>query len=151
MWILLVFLAVPILEIALFVQIGAKFGVIGTLAEVFATAAIALVLMRLEPHRNAHDVRAALDRDASPASPMAHSAIRMIGAVLLLLPGFFTDILGILLLLPPVRMLVLAQLFKNLRAAHARSEAVIIEGEYERRPEPDTPAPPRLDDKEKRD
>lgn len=151
MWILLVFLAVPILEIALFVQIGAKFGVIGTLAEVFATAAIALVLMRLEPHRNAQDVRAALDRDSSPASPMAHSAIRLIGAVLLLLPGFFTDTLGILLLLPPVRMLVLAHLFKKLRAAHSRQEAVIIEGEYEHRPEPDSPPAPRLNDPEKRD
>ncbi|MFU8898343.1 MAG: FxsA family protein [Roseinatronobacter sp.] len=151
MWILLVFLAVPILEIALFVQIGAQFGVIGTLAEVFATAAIGLVLLRLEPHRNAHDVRAALDRDASPASPMAHSALRMIGAVLLVLPGFFTDMLGLLLLLPPVRMVLLVRLLKNLRRARTREEAVIIEGEYEHRPDPDTPPPPRLNDREKRD
>lgn len=151
MWILLVFLAVPILEIALFVQIGAQFGVIGTLGEVFATAAIALVLMRLEPHRNAHDVRAALDRDASPASPMAHSALRMIAAVLLLLPGFFTDTLGILLLLPFVRMIVLAQLFRKIRAAHARTDNVVIEGEYERRPDPESDSAPRLDDPQKRD
>ncbi len=151
MWILLVFLAIPILEIALFVQIGAQLGVIGTLAEIFATAAIGLVLIRLEPHRNAQDVRAALDRDASPASPMAHSAIRMIGAVLFVLPGFFTDLVGFLLLLPPVRTLVLTQLFKNLRSAHRRQETVIIEGDYEHRPDTDIPTNRRLDDPEKRD
>ena len=151
MWILLVFLAVPVVEIALFVQIGSKFGVLGTLAEVFVTAALALVLMRLEPHRNAQDIRAALERDASPASPMAHSAIRLFAAVLLLMPGFFTDTVGILLLVPPIRTVILSQLFKKLKATHARNNTVIIEGDYEYHPDPDAPPPPRLNNSEKRD
>jgi UPF0716 protein FxsA len=141
MWLLGVFLAIPILEIVLFVQIGAELGVIGTLAEIAITGALALVLMRLEPHRNAQGVRAALDRDASPASPMAHSALRLIGAVLLLVPGFFTDTLGLLLLLPPLRMLILARLFKNLQTTARRQNTIIIEGDYETRP----PEPPAAD------
>ena len=130
MWILLVFLAIPLIEIALFVQIGGHIGVIGTLAEILCTAALGLVLMRLEPHRNAHEVRAALDRDANPASPLAHSALRLVGAVLLVLPGFFSDAAGLVLLLPPVRMLILGRLFARLQAAQTKG-SVIIEGEYE--------------------
>jgi UPF0716 protein FxsA len=152
MWLLVVFLAIPIVEIVLFVQIGGQIGVIGTLAEIAITSALGLVLMRLEPHRNAQDVRAALARDASPASPMAHSALRLIGAALLFVPGFFTDALGLLLLLPPLRMLILARLFKTLQTAARRGDAVIIEGEYETRP---TQAPAadytRLPNRENRD
>lgn len=155
MWILLGILAVPVIEIALFVQIGGHIGVIGTLAMVFLSAAGGLVLMRLEPHRNAHDVRAALARDTSPASPMAHSALRMIGAVLLLVPGFFTDALGLLLLIKPLRHLILSRLFASMQAGRARSETVIIEGEYERHPDPQSRPAPRLNervnDPEKRD
>ena len=150
MWLLLAILALPILEIALFVQFGAQIGVIGTLAEIFLTAALGLVLMRLEPHRNANDVRAALEKDVSPASPMAHSALRLIGAILFVLPGFFTDTLGLLLLLPPVRMAILARLLQNLRATRQRGDAVIVDADYEVHREPD-PHQTRLEDREKRD
>lgn len=139
MWILWIIIAFPLIEIAVFVQFGSQIGVIGTLAEILLTAALGLVLMRLEPHRSAQDVRAALDRDASPASPMAHSALRLIGSVLLVLPGFFTDTLGLLLLLPPVRSLLLARLITRLNTAQRRGD-VIIEGEYDANPDPrDTP------------
>ncbi|MGY6697179.1 MAG: FxsA family protein [Roseinatronobacter sp.] len=148
MWLLLVFLAVPILEIALFVQFGGHIGVIGTLAEIFLTAAIGLVLLRLEPQRNIHEVRAALDRQDSPASPLAHSALRLIGGILLVLPGFFTDALGLLLLIPPVRMLVLVQVLKSVKTPRGRAGAVIIEGEYDTQPKPEDPERPRLPDRD---
>ncbi len=167
MWILLIFIAIPLIEIALFVQIGGHIGVIGTLAEILFTAALGLVLMRLEPHRNAQDVRAALDRDASPASPLAHSALRLIGAVLLVLPGFLTDALGLLLLVPPLRMLILARLLLRIKTVQTRGQtqgqtrgAVIIEGDYEphteRQDNTDTPPtlpphPPRSGGPENRD
>lgn len=137
MWILLGILAVPVIEIALFVQIGGHFGVIGTLAWVFASAALGLVLMRLEPQRSALEVRSALEAETSPASPMAHSALRMIGAVLILLPGFFTDALGLLLMLPPLRTLMLRRLLTTLRTNAKGRQTIIIEGEYEHTPEPD--------------
>ncbi|WFE75175.1 FxsA family protein [Roseinatronobacter sp. S2] len=137
MWILLAILAIPVVEIALFVQFGSEIGVIGTLAWVFLSGALGLVLMRLEPYRNAESVRAALARDASPASPMAHSALRMIGALLVLLPGFFTDGLGLLLLLPPVRALILSRLVLRASAAHTRpARDDVIDGDYVRQPDP---------------
>lgn len=150
MRILLGILAVPVIEIALFVQIGSHIGVIGTLALVFLTGAVGLVLMRLEPHRNAHDVRAALARDASPASPMAHSALRMIGAAMLLVPGFFTDALGLLLMIAPLRSLLLARVLTSVQAGHTHSETVIIEGDFERNPDNGTPTD-RLTRPEKQD
>ncbi|MGP9791285.1 FxsA family protein [Roseinatronobacter sp. NSM] len=148
MWILIAILAVPVIEIALFVQFGSEIGVIGTLAWVFASGAVGILLMRLEPYRNAEGVRAALAQDSSPASPMAHSALRMIGALLLVLPGFFTDAMGLLLLLPPVRNVLLARLVLHVRTARPRDD--IIDGEYVRQPDmaDDTTPLPR---QEKRD
>lgn len=150
MRILLGILAVPVIEIALFVQIGGHIGVIGTLALVFLSGAVGLVLMRLEPHRNAHDVRAALARDVSPASPMAHSALRMIGAVLLLVPGFFTDALGLLLMIAPLRHLLLSRMLASVQASRTHTEAVIIEGDFERHPDKHIPTD-RLNGPEKQD
>lgn len=151
MWLLLGILAVPVIEIALFVQIGGHFGVIGTLAWVFASSALGLVLMRLEPQRNAQDLRTALERDASPASPMAHSALRMIGAVMIFIPGFLTDALGLLLLIPPVRHMLLARLLTSLRSKARSQDTVIIEGEYEHTGPQDPPDLTRIERPENRD
>lgn len=130
--ILLAFLAVPLLEIVLFVQIGGALGVLGTLLEIFATGALGVFLMRLEPYRNATEIRAALAQDRSPASPMAHSALRMIAALLLVLPGFFTDALGVLLLVPALRSTALRRVVMRNRPA-ARDD--IIDGDYTAAPD----------------
>lgn len=134
MWILIAILALPIVEILLFVQFGPALGVFGTLIEIIATGALGLVLIRAEPQRNHEDLRQALAREESPASPLAHSALRLLGGVLLVLPGFFTDALGLALLLPPLRALLLQRFFLALRDTHLRSDITIIEGEYERSP-----------------
>lgn len=132
--ILLAFLAVPLLEIVLFVQLGGALGVLGTLLEIFVSGALGVFLMRLEPYRNATDIRAALAQDQSPASPMAHSALRMIGALLLVLPGFLTDAFGLLLLIPAVRMLALRRVIMQTRPA-PRDD--IIDGDYTAAPDSD--------------
>jgi UPF0716 protein FxsA len=132
--ILLAFLAIPLLEIVLFVQLGGAIGVLGTLLEIFASGALGVFLMRLEPYRNSTDIRAALAQDRSPASPMAHSALRMIAAVLLVIPGFLTDAFGLLLLIPALRMLALRRVVVQTRPS-ARDD--IIDGDYTAEPDPD--------------
>ncbi len=139
MWILLAILALPILEILLFVQFGPSLGVLGTLGEILATGALGVLLIRLEPHRNAEQLRVALAQEQSPASPLAHSALRLLAGILLVLPGFFTDAAGLLLLLPPVRAVLLNRFFETLRDTHLRAESTVIDGEYETA-EPDHPA-----------
>lgn len=132
--ILLVFLAVPLLEIVLFIQIGGAIGVLGTLVEIFASGALGVYLMRLEPYRNTTEIRAALAQDRSPASPMAHSALRLIGALLLVLPGFLTDAFGLLLLVPALRMLALRKVVQRARPV-PRDD--IIDGDYTAAPDID--------------
>lgn len=132
--ILLAFLAIPLLEIVLFVQLGGALGVFGTLLEIFASGALGIFLMRLEPYRNATDIRAALAQDRSPASPMAHSALRMIGALLLVVPGFLTDAVGLLLLIPALRMLALRRVVVQ---TQPRARDDIIDGDYTAEPDPD--------------
>lgn len=155
MWILLAILALPIIEIALFVQFGPILGVLGTLAEVALSGVLGVLLLKAEPHRNAQDLRAALEKDQSPTSKLAHSALRAFGAVLLVLPGFFTDFIGLLLLLAPVRALILVRLTLAVRNARARSDSVIIEGEYDyaapREPDPQRQIDDRKSGPEKRD
>lgn len=139
--ILLVFLALPIVEIALFVAIGAQIGVLGTLAEIFVTGAIGIALMRREPQRSALDIRAALATEDSPARPMAHSALRMLGALLLAAPGFLTDALGLMLLLAPVRALALSRILPRTMARTRAASDDVIDGDFTRA-EPHDPIAP---------
>ena len=125
--ILLALLAIPLLEIVLFVQFGGAIGVFRTLLEIFASGALGVVLLRLEPYRNATDIRTALAQERSPASPLAHSALRMIGGVLLVIPGFLTDFVGLLLLIPALRLLILQRVV--VRTGPAPRDD-IIDGDY---------------------
>lgn len=128
--VLLALLALPIIEIALFVMIGGEIGVIATLAWVLATAALGVALMRREPQRSAEDVRTALAAEVSPASPMAHSALRMMGAVLLALPGFLTDAIGLLFLIAPLRVVALAWILPRVVVRTRTQQSDIIDGEF---------------------
>ena len=140
---LLLFLALPIVEIALFVVIGGEIGVLATIGWVLASAAIGVALMRREPQRSAGDIRAALAVDASPASPMAHSALRMMGALLLAAPGFLTDALGLLLLVTPVRDLLLARILPRTMSRVRPMHDDIIDGDYSQADPYDPTAPDR--------
>lgn len=134
--VLLALLALPILEIALFVIVGGEIGVLATLAWVLGSGALGVALMRREPQRSAADMRAALAADVSPASPMAHSALRMMGAVLIALPGFLTDAIGLLLLLAPLRKLVLAWALPRVVVRTRTQHSDIIDGEFTRADDP---------------
>lgn len=128
MWFLWIFVALPIIEIALFVQIGGEIGVWATLAWVILSAVLGMAIIRSqgvhawnETQRNLNDLR-------DPSRPLANGALIMIAGFLLILPGFFTDILGILLLIPPFRSLLLKRMGKQVRTN------VRVSGVYHRDP-----------------
>ncbi len=106
----LAFVGVPILEIALFIQIGGAIGLGWTLALVVLTALAGTVLLRAQGLATLGRARTSLDRGALPVREVFDGACLLIGGALLLTPGFFTDSVGFLLLLPPVRGLLLARL-----------------------------------------
>lgn len=103
MWVFALLLAVPLIEIALFVTVGGWLTLWPTLAIVLGTGVLGVFIMRLQGLRAISDMRSALKTMQSPMSPMANSAMIMAAGILLILPGFLTDTLGLLLLIPFVR------------------------------------------------
>ena len=108
MWLFLVFVGVPILEIALFIEVGGAIGLWPTLAIVVLTALAGTVLMRAQGLQALGRLQAALERGGDPVGPLAHGALILVAGILLLTPGFFTDAVGLLLLVPAVRSRAIA-------------------------------------------
>ena len=96
-------LALPFLEIAGFVVVGQQIGLFYTLALVVAAGVLGAVLLRVQGFGVMTRVRRELDAGGDPSRELAHGAMILLAGVLLLIPGFITDIIGLLLFLPPVR------------------------------------------------
>jgi UPF0716 protein FxsA len=98
----------PLIEIALFVTLGGWLGLWLTLAIVLGTAVGGIAIMRWRGLRAVADLRTHVKDMRNPLPMVADQAIFMLAGVLLVLPGFFTDVLGLFLLLPPVRHALIA-------------------------------------------
>lgn len=107
MWLFFIFVAIPILEIALFIQVGGAIGLWPTLAVVVLTAMAGTALMRSQGLSTLNRLQNSLAEGRNPADPMAQGAMILVAGVLLLTPGFFTDAVGFALLLPPVRVFLI--------------------------------------------
>ena len=103
MWLFIPFVVVPIIEIALFIQIGGAIGLLPTLAVVVLTALAGTILVRAQGLATLARLQQSLAEGGDPTGPIAHGALILVSGVLLLTPGFFTDGVGFALLLPPVR------------------------------------------------
>lgn len=141
MWLFLIFVAVPIIEIALFIQVGGAIGLWPTLAIVVLTAVAGTWLMRQQGMMTLAKLQKSLAEGGNPADPMAQGAMILVAGVLLLTPGFFTDTVGFLLLLPPVRAALIKWIsarivasgsvrFSSTTSAPERSASTTIETDY---------------------
>ena len=99
----LVFLIVPIIEIALFIQVGDAIGLWPTLAMIVATAVIGSAIVRHQGLQALERARVAMERDRLPLKEAATGIALLVAGFLLITPGFFTDTLGFLLLVPAIR------------------------------------------------
>lgn len=99
----LLFLMVPIVEIALFIQVGGFIGLFPTLAIVIATAVAGTFLIRSQGQAVMNQLRQTMEGMRDPTEPLAHGAMVLFAGALLLTPGFFTDAVGLLLMVPGVR------------------------------------------------
>ncbi|PYF11914.1 UPF0716 protein FxsA [Rhodobacter viridis] len=113
MWFLMLLMAWPLIEIGLFVEIGGRLGLWPTLGLVLGTAALGIAVLRAQGDRAQAGLRQAMQGFGNPAVPLAQEALILVAGGLLILPGFFTDLAGLLLLLPPVRALLIARLSKR--------------------------------------
>jgi UPF0716 protein FxsA len=96
-------LALPLLEIAGFVVVGRQVGALATVGLVLTSSIAGSLLLRHQGFGVMARVRAEMDAGRDPSSQLAHGAMIVLAAILLIIPGFITDIFAILLLLPPVR------------------------------------------------
>ena len=96
-------LALPLLEIAGFVVVGRQIGALATVGLVLASAIAGAMLLRHQGFSVMTRIRAEMEAGRDPSRQLAHGAMIVLAAVLLIIPGFISDIFGLLLFLPPVR------------------------------------------------
>jgi UPF0716 protein FxsA len=118
MWLFIAFLAVPLIEIALFIQVGGLIGLWPTLAVVILTAVLGTRLIRSQGRSAMNDLRGSFSKLEDPSEPLAHGAMILFSGALLLTPGFFTDAVGFALLTPPIRRAVFAYAKARINVQH---------------------------------
>ncbi|MEZ5685896.1 MAG: FxsA family protein [Paracoccaceae bacterium] len=137
MWLFLAFALVPLIEIGLFIQVGGLIGLWPTLGLVLLTAAVGMTLMRSQGAAAMQDLRRSLEEMSDPGRPLAHGAMILFAGALLLTPGFFTDGLGIALLIPKFRDLVLSYISKRVKVQSFSMGGSTIRGAAQDWPEQD--------------
>jgi UPF0716 protein FxsA len=110
----LLFIVVPIAELAVIIQVGQVIGVWWTIAILVADSILGSVLMRAQGRAAWRRFNEAVGAARVPAREVLDGALVIFGGALLLTPGFITDILGLLLLIPPTRAIVRAILARRL-------------------------------------
>tara|TARA_R110002110_G_scaffold109418_11_gene272946 strand:- start:4603 stop:5112 length:510 start_codon:yes stop_codon:yes gene_type:complete len=113
--ILLAFILVPIAEIAVFIQAGELIGLWPTIATVILTAIIGTAMLRQQGIATLMRLRATVDRGEMPLREVFDGACLLVAGILLLTPGFLTDAVGFLLLIPPVRFAIGAGIWHRMQ------------------------------------
>lgn len=130
MWVLLAFLAVPLIEIGLFVTLGGAIGLWPTLLWVLLSAALGILVLKGIASTGSVSLSNDMKEMADPLSPIAHRVMVVLAGGLLLLPGFFTDAVGLLLLIPPLRTLFIRLVARRLQATGRVVRTTVIDGEW---------------------
>ena len=135
---LLLFIIVPLIEIALFIQVGDQVGVLPTVALVVLTAVIGVLLLRWQGIATLMRARERMQAGQVPAQEMVEGFLLAVAGIMLLTPGFFTDSLGFLLLVPQLRQGLYKTVSRRMvirRAGPGRQgepEGRTFDGEFER-------------------
>lgn len=125
---LLLFVALPLIEIALFVVVGGQIGVLGVIGLIILSAFVGLSVLRGQQARIMLVQQGVLR--LSPGALLAEGAFRLLAGVLLIAPGFLTDALGLVLLVPPVQRAILGGLAARAQGARPGPQDDIIDGEF---------------------
>ncbi|OOE72411.1 membrane protein FxsA [Salinivibrio sp. PR6] len=116
---LLLFILVPVIEIGLFIQVGGWLGLWPTLALVLITAFVGASLVRSQGLMTLASVQDRLNRGELPAQQILEGVMLAVAGVLLLTPGFMTDAMGMLVLLPGPRAALAKQVMKRVTVSQA--------------------------------
>jgi UPF0716 protein FxsA len=114
-FLVLLFIVVPIAELYVIIKVGEAIGILPTLAILLADAVLGSMLLRHQGRSAWRRFNAAIAEGRFPGREAADGVMVAVGGTLLLTPGFISDIVGLLLLLPPTRAVIRAGLFRYLR------------------------------------
>ena len=123
---ILLILLVPIVEIYLFIKIGSQTGAFNTISLILITAVIGIYYARYEGLNTLRSGISQMIKNEMPIYEIISGAAIAFAAILMILPGFLTDFLGIIIIFPWTRKL----LFKNIKI-NKKKEKNFIDGEYE--------------------
>jgi UPF0716 protein FxsA len=144
----LIFLFLVLAEIAVFIYVGEAIGVLATLGLTLFGMIAGAILLRAQGMATLMRVRAEIEAGRTPARPLGEGAVLAVAALLIILPGFLTDLMGILLFLPPVRELLWRAVRSRVQVVTApapgakSSRGPVIDldhSEYGADPRPDSP------------
>ena len=129
--VLILILSIPLIEIYLFIKIGSQIGALNTIALILITAIVGVAYARYEGFNTLKSGMSQLMRNEVPIYEIISGATLTFAALLLILPGFATDFLGILLVFPLTRRLIIKSFSRKFgRKKKENSEKGFIEGEY---------------------
>ena len=128
--VLITLILIPILEIYLFIKIGAQIGAFNTISLIFITAIIGVFYARYEGLNTLKTGLSQLIKNEIPAYEMISGAAIAFAAILLIIPGFATDLIGFFLIFPLTRKLLFGKFVKNFKGG-TKTKKPYIEGEFE--------------------
>jgi len=128
--VLIALILVPIVEIYLFIKIGGQIGAFNTISLIFITAIIGVIYARYEGLNTLRSGFSQLIKNETPVYEIMSGAAIAFAALLLIIPGFATDLFGFLLLFPLTRKLFFGKMIKNFKS-ETKIKKPYIEGEFE--------------------
>ena len=127
---LLLIISIPIIEIYLFIKIGSQIGAFSTISLIFITAFLGIIYARYEGFNTLKSGMSQIVKNEIPIYEIVSGAALAFAAFLLILPGFATDILGLLIIFPPTRKLLLKKVSTRYSQNNKKKQD-FINGEFE--------------------
>ena len=126
---LLLLVSVPVIEIYLFIKMGSQIGALNTILLIFVTAFFGVIYARYEGFNTLKSVMSQIVKNNLPIYEIISGAALAFAAILLILPGFATDILGLLIIFPPTRKLIFKKV--STKQSTINKKQNFINGEFE--------------------
>ena len=128
--VLILILSIPLIEIYLFIKIGSAIGAINTICLILLTAIVGVTYARYEGFNTLKSGISQLVKNEVPIYEIVSGAALTFAAILLIIPGFATDVLGLLLIIPITRKLIFNAFSKKISRKNNYQKKDFVEGEY---------------------
>ena len=126
---LFIIIGIPVVEIYLFIKIGSQIGAFNTISLIFITAFLGIIYARYEGFNTLKSGMSQIVRNEIPVYEIISGTALAFAALLLILPGFATDLLGLLIIFPPTRKLIFKKVSTKQRTKPKKQD--FINGEFE--------------------